>query len=62
MSNGFVQMPLKSFVSEFPKILKQEPFCFIVPLLLAEDPERYFVRFNNEQIEFGFIGDNWTIS
>ena len=59
---NYIQLPLKTFVQQYPGILMKPPFCFIIPMLLQNDKEnKYLVRLKNGRIEFGYGEDAWLI-
>lgn len=59
---NYIQLPLKSFVQQYPGVLVKPPFCFIIPMLLQNDKEnKYLVRLKNGRIEFGYGEDAWLI-
>ena len=58
----YIQLPLKTFVQQYPGILMQIPFCLIIPKLLQDDKEnKYLVRLKDGRIEFGYGEDAWLI-
>lgn len=59
---NYIQLPLKTFVQQYPGVLVKPPFCFIIPMLLQNDKEnKYLVRLKNGRIEFGYGEDAWLI-
>ena len=59
---NYIQMPLKTFVQQYPGILMKMPFCLIIPKLLQDDKEnKYLVRLKDGRIEFGYGEDAWLI-
>lgn len=59
---NYIQLPLKTFVYQYPGVLVKPPFCFIIPMLLQNDKEnKYLVRLKNGRIEFGYGEDAWLI-
>lgn len=59
---NYIQLPLKTFVQQYPGVLMKPPFCFIIPMLLQNDKEnKYLVRLKNGRIEFGYGEDAWLI-
>ena len=59
---NYIQLPLKTFVQQYPGILMKMPFCLIIPKLLQDDKEnRYLVRLKDGRIEFGYGEDAWHI-
>lgn len=59
---NYIQLPLKTFVQQYPGILKVNPFCYIIPMLLLKDKEnKYLVRLKDGRIEFGYGEDAWLI-
>lgn len=58
----YIQLPLKSFVQQYPGVLFKMPFSMIIPMLLQDDKEnRYLVRLKDGRIEFGYAEDSWLI-
>ena len=58
----YIQLPLKTFVQQYPGVLFKMPFCLIIPKLLQDDKEnRYLVRLKDGRIEFGYGEDSWLI-
>lgn len=58
----YIQLPLKTFVQQYPGILMQMPFCLIIRKLLQDDKEnKYLVRLKDGRIEFGYVEDAWLI-
>jgi|GEM_PF-5795171 len=59
---NYIQLPLKTFVQQYPGIFMQMPFCLIIPKLLQDDKEnKYLVRLKDGRIEFGYGEDAWLI-
>lgn len=59
---NYIQLPLKTFVQQYPGILMKMPFCLIIPKLLQYDKEnKYLVRLKDGRIEFGYGEDAWLI-
>ena len=59
---NYIQLPLKTFVQQYPGILMKMPFCLIIPKLLQDDKEnKYLVRLKDGRIEFGYGEDVWLI-
>lgn len=59
---NYIQLPLKTFVQQYPGVLVKPPFCFFIPMLLQNDKEnKYLVRLKNGRIEFGYGEDAWLI-
>lgn len=59
---NYIQLPLKTFVQQYPGILMHMPFCLIIPKLLQDDNEnKYLVRLKDGRIEFGYGEDAWLI-
>lgn len=59
---NYIQLPLKTFVQQYPGILMKMPFCLIIPKLLQDDKEnKYLVRLKDGRIEFGYCEDAWLI-
>ena len=58
----YIQLPLKTFVQQYPGILMQMPFCLIIRKLLQDDKEnKYLVRLKDGRIEFGYVEEAWLI-
>ena len=59
---NYIQLPLKTFVQQYPGILMKMPFCLIIPKLLQDDKEnKYLARLKDGRIEFGYGEDAWLI-
>lgn len=58
----YIQLPLKTFVQQYPGVLVKMPFCLFIPKMLQHDTEnRYLVRLKDGRIEFGYGEDAWLI-